>query len=71
MHTRVIFILEQKEGETGKQQEREKERKSECECGSVAEKWILMSVIKLAVGKTHWPVFGISWKGLPFSGKLF
>jgi len=36
MHTRSIFILEQKEGETGKQQERQ--RKRECECGSVAEK---------------------------------
>jgi hypothetical protein len=51
MHTRIIFILKQKEGETGKQ--REKQRKSECECVSVAERRTLASVIKLAVGKTH------------------
>jgi len=49
MHTRVIFILKRKEGETGKQWERH--RKSECECGSVAERRILVSVIKLTVGK--------------------
>jgi hypothetical protein len=36
MHTHAIFILEQKEGETGKQ--RERQRKRECECGSVAER---------------------------------
>jgi len=52
MHTRLIFILKRKEGETGKQQKRQ--RKSECECGSIAERWTLASVIKLAVGKTHW-----------------
>ncbi len=34
MHTRTIFILERKEGETGKQ--RERQRKRMCECGSVA-----------------------------------
>ncbi len=49
MHTRFIFILKRKEGETGKQ--RERQRKRECECGSVAERWTLASVIKLAVGK--------------------
>ncbi len=36
MHTRAIFILEWKEGETGKQ--RERQRKRECKCGSVAER---------------------------------
>ncbi len=51
MHTRVIFILKQKEGETGKQ--RERQRKSEYESGSAMERRILASVIKLAVGKTH------------------
>ena len=35
MHTRAIFILEWKEGETGKQRERQRERV--CECGSVAQ----------------------------------
>jgi hypothetical protein len=49
MHTHVIFILEWKEGETGKQGERQ--RKRVCECGSVAESRILVSVIKLTVGK--------------------
>ena len=49
MHTRTIFILEQKEGETGKQ--RERQRKRVCECGSIAERRILTSVIKLTVGK--------------------
>ena len=49
MHTRAIFILEQKEGETGKQRERQRERV--CECGSVAERRILASVIKLTIGK--------------------
>ncbi len=43
MHTRAIFILEQKEGETGKQ--RERQRKRVCECGNLA------SVIKLTIGK--------------------
>jgi hypothetical protein len=33
MHTRAIFILEWKEGETGKQ--RERQRKRMCECGSI------------------------------------
>ncbi len=47
MHTRAIFILEWKEGEIGKQQERQRE----CECGSIAERRILASVIKLTVGK--------------------
>ncbi len=49
MHTRVIFILERKEGETGKQ--RERQRESVCECGSVVERKNLASVIKLTVGK--------------------
>jgi hypothetical protein len=49
MHTRIIFILKQKEGETGKQ--RERQRKSECECGSIEERRILAPVIKLTVGK--------------------
>ncbi len=49
MHTRAIFILERKEGETGKQ--RERQRKRVCECGRVAERRILASVIKLTVGK--------------------
>jgi hypothetical protein len=49
MHTRVIFILKQKEGETGKQ--RERQRKRECDCGSIAERRILVSVVKLTVGK--------------------
>jgi hypothetical protein len=49
MHTRVIFLLKRKEGETGKQ--RERQRKSECKCGSIAESRILASVIKLTIGK--------------------
>ncbi len=49
MHTRVIFILERKEGVTGKQRERQRMRV--CECGSIAERRILASVIKLTVGK--------------------
>jgi hypothetical protein len=49
MHTRAIFILEQREGEIGKR--RERQRKRECECGSIAERRILASVIKLTVGK--------------------
>ncbi len=49
MHTRAIFILERKEGETGKQ--RERQRKRVWECGSVAEGKNLASVIKLTVGK--------------------
>ncbi len=49
MHTSAIFILERKEGETGKQQERQ--RKRVCECGSIAERRNLASVIKLTVGK--------------------
>jgi hypothetical protein len=49
MHTHFIFILEQKEGETGKQRERQRERV--CECGSIAGRRILASVIKLTVGK--------------------
>jgi hypothetical protein len=51
MHTRVIFIRKQKEGETGK--ERERKRKREYECVSIAERQTLASIIKLAVGKTH------------------
>ncbi len=51
MHTHVIFILEKKEGETGKQ--RERQRESVCEKMSIEERWTLASVIKLAVGKTH------------------
>jgi hypothetical protein len=49
MHTHAIFILERKEGETGKQGERQ--RKRVCECGNIAERRILASVIKLTVGK--------------------
>ncbi len=49
MHTCAIFILEQKEEEIGKQ--RERQRKRVCECGSIAERRILASVIKLTVGK--------------------
>jgi hypothetical protein len=49
MHTRVLFILERKEGETGKQ--RERQRKRECECWSIAERRLMASVIKLIVGK--------------------
>ncbi len=49
MPTHIIFILERKEGEIGKQ--RERQRKRECECGSVVERTILSSVIKLTVGK--------------------
>ena len=49
MHTLALFILERKEGETGKQ--RERQRKREYECGSVVERKILASVIKLTVGK--------------------
>jgi hypothetical protein len=51
MHTRIIFIRKQKEGETGK--ERERYRKRECECVSIAESRTLASVIKLTVGKNH------------------
>jgi hypothetical protein len=51
MQTRVIFIHKWKEGETGKQQERQ--RKRVCESVSFAERQMLASVIKLAVGKTH------------------
>ncbi len=49
MHPPPIFILEWKEGETGKQ--REKQRKRVYECGSVAERRNLVFVIKLTVGK--------------------
>ncbi len=49
MHTCIIFILKWKEGETGKQQARQ--RKRECMCGSIAERRILASVIKLTIGK--------------------
>jgi hypothetical protein len=49
MHTRAIFILERKEGATGKQ--RERQRKRMCECGSIAERKNSVSVIKLSVGK--------------------
>jgi hypothetical protein len=49
MHTLAIFILERKEGEIGKQ--RERQRKRECECGSIKERRILASVIKLTIGK--------------------
>jgi hypothetical protein len=49
MHTRTIFILKWKEGEIGKQ--RERQRKRECECGSIAERRILASVIKLTIEK--------------------
>ncbi len=69
MHTRVIFIRKKKEGETGKQ--RERQRESVCERTSIAERRTLASAIKLAVGKTHRQVFGISWVRLTSSGKLF
>ncbi len=49
MHTRAIFILKRKEGETGKQ--RERQRKRVCECGSIAERRNLVSVIKLTFGE--------------------
>jgi hypothetical protein len=51
MHTRIIFICKQKEGETGKQQERH--RKGVCESVSVVERRTLASIIKLAIRKTH------------------
>jgi hypothetical protein len=51
MHTHVIFICKRKEGETGKQRERQKKRV--CESVIVVERRTLASVIKLAVGKTH------------------
>jgi hypothetical protein len=69
MHTRIIFIHKWKEGETGKQ--RERQRKIVCESESIAERRMLASVIKLAIGKIHRSVFGISYEGLTFSGKLF
>jgi hypothetical protein len=56
MHTRAIFILEWKEGETGKQ--RERQRKRMCECGSIAERWNSVSVIKLTIGKNPVTSFG-------------
>jgi hypothetical protein len=56
MHSHTIFILERKEGETGKQQERQRNRV--CECGSVAERRNLASVIKLTVGKNPVTSFG-------------
>jgi hypothetical protein len=56
MHTRAIFILEWKEGETGKQ--RERQRKRECKCGSIAERRNLASVIKLTIGKNPVTSFG-------------
>ena len=62
MHTRAIFILEQKEAETGKQ--RERQRKSECECGSVAERRILASIIKLTIGKNPLTSFGDKLEGI-------
>jgi hypothetical protein len=46
MPTRVIFIPERKEGETGKQRERDREREWE-HC----ERRILASFIKLTIGK--------------------
>ena len=52
MHTRIIFILKRKEGETGKQ--RERQRKRVCECESIVERRILASVIKLTVGTIFW-----------------
>jgi hypothetical protein len=69
MHTLIIFICKWKEGEIGKQLERQ--RKRECECVSIAGRQTLVSIIKLAVGKTHWPVFGISYPGLLFLGNYF
>ncbi len=69
MHTRVIFILEWKEGEIGKQRERQRERV--WECGSVAERRILASVIKLTVGKNPLTSFWDKLEGLSFPEKLF
>jgi hypothetical protein len=65
MHTRVIFILKRKEGEIGKQQERQRE--SGCECGSIAEKRILASAIKLTIGKNPLTSFWDKLEGLSFS----
>ncbi len=45
------FYTKWKEGETGKQ--RERQRKRVCESVSIAERRTLVSVIKLAIGKTH------------------
>jgi hypothetical protein len=69
MHTRIIFILEQKEGEIGKQRERQRERV--CESGSIAERRFLASVIKLTVGKNPLTSFLDKLKGLSFPEKLF
>ncbi len=69
MHTRDLFIHERKEGETGKQRERQKKR--ECECGCIVERRMMVSVIKTDRWKNPLASFGISWKGLPFSDKLF
>ncbi len=69
MHTRVIFILKRKEGEIGKQQERQRE--SVCECGSIAERRILASAIKPTIGKNPLPSFWDKLEGLTFPEKLF
>jgi hypothetical protein len=69
MHTRVIFIPKQKEGEIGKQRERQRERV--CECGSVAERRILALVIKLTIGKNPLTSFWDKLEGLSFPEKLF
>ena len=51
MHTRTIFILERKEGETGKQRERQRERERVRVWERCGKKELLVSVIKLTVGK--------------------
>jgi hypothetical protein len=50
MHTRIMFIRKQKEGETGKQ--RERQRKRVCKSVSIAERRTLASVIKLGRWKS-------------------
>ncbi len=47
-------------GKKGKQANSERDRERECASVNIAERWALASVIKMAVGKTHCPVFGIS-----------
>ncbi len=62
MHTRAIFILERKEGGTGKQ--RERQRKRVCECESIVERRILVSVIKLTIGKNPLTSFWDKLEGI-------
>ncbi len=58
MHTRAISILERKEGETGKQRERQRERESVQVWERCGKKELLASVIKLTVGKNPVTSFG-------------